>query len=109
MWFLHNDMDPSKHTVSNYLSGPIVGLRTDFHGFGIVFDTYDNDNMRDNPSVFVVKNFPSRAGQPAGEFQFNHNADFAQDMIRDSPAAVYKCTLDYRNTEMPFTALVRYI
>lgn len=66
---VHGDMDPSKHSeMRSYLNGPIVGMRADFHGFGIIFDTYDNDNLRDNPSVFVVKNFPSQAGGKVSDF-----------------------------------------
>lgn len=107
LWFLHKSMDPAMHAGS-YLSGPLVGLRADFHGVGIIFDTYDNDNMRDNPLVLVVKNFPAHPDEAVSDFQFNHNLDFSQDMIRDSPANVFKCTADYRNTLQPFKVLVRY-
>ena len=34
-------------------------MRANFYGFGLVFDTYDNDNLRDNPSVFVLKHTPA--------------------------------------------------
>jgi hypothetical protein len=61
-WLLHNEMDPSKGTA---LNGPLFGLRSDFHGIGVAFDSYDNDGSRDNPSVFVLKNFPGRDGEKA--------------------------------------------
>lgn len=38
--------------------GPVAGLRANFHGLGVVFDTYDNDNMRDNPSIFAISHYP---------------------------------------------------
>ena len=67
LWLLHESMNPASHTETDWLSGPIVGLRANFEGVGIIFDTYDNDNQRDNPSVFVIKNFP-RDGQPPSDF-----------------------------------------
>jgi mannose-binding lectin 1 len=52
------------------LSGSVFGMRSDFDGFGVVFDVYDNDNRRDNPAVFVLKN-------EGTETKFNHDADYA--------------------------------
>ena len=105
-------MNPTLHKEVDFLSGPIVGLRTNFEGFGLIFDTYDNDNQRDNPTVFAIKNFQDD-GQPPPDFRFNHNSDFVQDMIHESPGRTYKCTVDYRNTMTlsagaSFRVLARY-
>jgi hypothetical protein len=40
--------------------------------------------------------------------QFNHNADFLNDMVKDSPVGIYRCTLDYRNSFEPIDILVRH-
>lgn len=61
----------SDSTDPEVLNGPLFGLRSDFQGFGIVFDVYDNDNRRDNPSIFVLRN---DEGVPT---KFNHDNDFA--------------------------------
>eukprot|EP00455_Lapot_gusevi_P012269 TRINITY_DN1577_c0_g1_i2.p1 TRINITY_DN1577_c0_g1~~TRINITY_DN1577_c0_g1_i2.p1 ORF type:complete len:437 (-),score=179.18 TRINITY_DN1577_c0_g1_i2:338-1648(-) len=107
-WILHENMDPLRHDTMDWLNGPVFGLRPDFNGFGVLFDTYDNDMMRDNPTIFAVRNAPRNKDGPVPEFSFNHNSDFSQDMLRDSPSQTYKCTADYRNLVNPFRVLVRY-
>ncbi len=95
-------MDPSYQAESKALNGPVFGLRDDFTGFGVVFDTYDNDGRRDNPSIYAIMN-------NEGKFTFNHDNDFANDYIRDSPAGLAsKCTADYRNLGTSIRVLFRY-
>ena len=54
-------MDPSYSAEgSEALKGPLFGLRADFKGFGVIFDTYDNDGRRDNPSIYVIMNKEGR-------------------------------------------------
>ena len=31
-----------------------------FSGVGVIFDVYDNDNKRNNPSIFVLENMAGR-------------------------------------------------
>jgi len=38
-----------------FTTGPLFGMKTEFKGVGVLFDTYDNDNARNNPSVFVLE------------------------------------------------------
>jgi hypothetical protein len=47
-------MDPSFSGEPDALNGPIFGMKNEFKGFGVMFDVYDNDNRRNNPSVFVL-------------------------------------------------------
>lgn len=56
---------------------PPVGMRNDFRGFGIILDIYDNDGKRDNPNIFVVAN-EDKDQIP----NWNHDRDFASDMLR---------------------------
>eukprot|EP00474_Spongospora_subterranea_P008684 CRZ09142.1 hypothetical protein [Spongospora subterranea] len=102
-------MDPasqsqtSSDTLVNSFSGPIFGLREDFKGFAVVFDTYDNDGRRDNPSVFVIQNSD-------GKFKFNNDNDYADNYIRSTSSNLpCKCTADYRNLGKPFKVLLRYL
>jgi len=94
LWILNNTMHPSntKENDWSWLTGPLFGMRDDFDGIGIVFDTYDNDGMRDNPKVFVLRNDGST-------IQWNHDRDFADDMIKAGVAgdkASASCSFDVR-------------
>lgn len=101
-WVLSSEMDPSYSAEGKALTGPVFGLRENFKGFGVVFDTYDNDGRRDNPSVFAVMN-------KENNFAYSHNDDLASSYIRDTPGNLgYKCTADYRNLGKPMRVLFRY-
>jgi hypothetical protein len=41
------------HTQRTRIDGDVFGMRSDFKGFGVVLDVYDNDNNRNNPQVCV--------------------------------------------------------
>lgn len=96
LWALDGSFDM---TNQNLLNGPLFGASERFKGFGIIFDTYDNDAKRDNPTVFVLQNDGER-------FQYNHDNDFENDMVRDE---TYKCTSDIRNSQRPVKALIRFL
>lgn len=103
IWILASDLDPQYHDEPDYLNGGLFGLREDFKGFGVVFDTYDNDGKRDNPSIFSIENFE-------GSFPNDHNADFDNVMTKtvDHSAMAHRCFSSYRNTKDPFKVLLRY-
>jgi len=96
------------------LNGPIFGMRSDFKGFGVMFDVYDNDNRRDNPSIFVLK---SDNGQPT----LNHDNDFANDMITKVSSTVqgldggkqhhtaHKCVAEFRNQGKSSKVLIKFL
>lgn len=95
IWILNDTFHPRRYSQHNYLSGPIFGMREDFEGFGVIFDTYDNDNNRDNPTISVIK-------QVQGSLQkWDHDKDFQPNIIRDVPSEglEFECTADYRNKD----------
>lgn len=58
IWILNDTHHPRKQRIANhynFLSGDLFGMVSNFEGFGVIFDTYDNDGKRDNPSIFVIK------------------------------------------------------
>jgi len=77
--------------------GGLFGHPHEFHGVGVVFDTYDNDRYRDNPAVHVLYN-------GVGERkEFNTQSDFRGQSSGN-------CYFDFRNTPRPAlaTARIRY-
>lgn len=116
MWLLAGDQDPSFSSEPDFLNGPIFGLKQDFKGIGVAFDVYDNDNKRNNPTIFVLNN-------PNGDAtRYSHDQDYSEDMVKDIPVNVpghvgdssglyknYKCTADFRNTGKFSKALVKYL
>ena len=55
IFILNDTFHPRRNKGHNYLSGSIFGMNDKFQGFGVVFDTYDNDGNRDNPAIFAIK------------------------------------------------------
>jgi hypothetical protein len=105
-WILDPAVDPVLKSEPDSLSGPLFGLLSDFKGFGVVFDTYDNDGDRKNPAIFVVEN------SKGGKFMGNHDNDYMDDMHKDVTGLMTKdfsCTADYRNREQPTRVLVRFL
>lgn len=114
-WVLAGDQDPTFSSEPDFLNGPILGMKADFKGLGVLFDVYDNDNKRNNPSVFVLDNI-------AGNKTFTHDNDFESDMVRKTPSQIpghigdssnlykaHKCVSDFRNTGKEFTVVVKYL
>lgn len=106
MWLLDSSHDPTYHNDPTYLSGDIFGMRRDFKGLGLIFDIYDNDGRRDNPSVFLLYN-------PEGkETNYNHDNDYKDDMYKivpeDAPSP-FTCTFNLRNLGHPVKVLLRYL
>jgi len=90
----------------------VAGMRQDFQGFGVLFDIYDNDGRRNNPAIFVVENLNP------GATNFNHDDDYANDMVQRRPFDVqddgktyanYRCVADFRNTGRNSRALVKFL
>ena len=112
MWVLAGVQDPSFAQRSDALDGPIFGMKADFAGLGVCFDVYDNDNKRNNPTVFVIE---QKAG--AAATNWHHDTDFEEDMLTTKPAiaphdpsyAAHKCIADFRNTGKPTRVLVKLL
>lgn len=114
-FIMSGDQDPTFSTEPDFLNGPIFGMKSDFQGVGVMFDVYDNDNKRNNPSVFVLDNMQ-------GDREFNHDNDYEDDMEKTTPEHVpghvgsddtayraHKCVADFRNSGKSNKALVKYL
>lgn len=110
MWVLAGNEDPSFTQKTDALTGPVFGMKSDFRGFGICVDVYDNDIKRNNPSVFVLHN-------PTGSMtNWQHDLDYEPDMVKvlpkntlDSQTAQYKCIADLRNTGRIARFVVKFL
>ncbi len=79
MWFV----DP-KSTEGNQDDQSVFGFRNKWTGLAIVFDTYDNDNDRTNPSIAAWLN--------DGTQVFDHDADGGNAVLK-----LGQCSSNYRN------------
>jgi len=113
MWVLSSDHDPSFADDDKGLSGAVLGMKEDFEGLGVCFDVYDNDQRRNNPSVFTL--FQSKDKKK----EFNHDNDYEDDMIKAMPDSgsfgsskekmAHKCVADVRNAGKPHKILVKFL
>ncbi|KAI5688659.1 Legumelike lectin family [Leishmania braziliensis] len=76
--------------------GAIFGRPPTFSGFGILFDSYDNDKRRDNPMVSLVYNDGSSTKR------FDPDKDFMGD-------SVASCVFDYLDVSPPDMATMRMV
>ncbi|KAM4748960.1 protein ERGIC-53-like [Rhinophrynus dorsalis] len=74
-------------------SGPVYGSGDLWDGVGIIFDTYDNDQKGNNPTILIVGN--------NGKLNYDHSSD-------GSSQALASCMKDFRNTVRPFRAKITY-
>lgn len=121
MWLLSSDHDPSFADDEAGFTGPVFGMRNDFEGMGVCFDVYDNDQRRNNPTVFALVN---EKGQ---QRNFNHDNDYEDDMHKEHPLSGFafmssmvsgvqnnvmtanKCVADVRNAGKPHKVLVKFL
>lgn len=119
-WVLAGEQDPSFTQSPDALSGPLFGMKQDFKGFGVVVDVYDNDNRRNNPSVFVLSNPAPKDGAGSRIPVYNHDNDYEDDMVKTLPSAddlggiapgtgAFKCVADIRNTGKVSRMLVKFL
>ena len=115
MWALQGLDDPSYIAArSDALDGPIFGMKSDFKGLAVCLDVYDNDNKRNNPTVFVLERTRE---QPVP--LWHHDTDFEEDMLSDKPTSLtlhsdpaysaHKCIADVRNTGRNSRLLVKLL
>ena len=114
MWMLAGGQDPSFSQQSDALDGPVFGMKSGFDGMGVCVDVYDNDNKRNNPTVFVIEQ-QSRGGLESKSW--HHDTDYEEDMVNALPAttphdpsyAAHKCIADVRNTGKNVRMLVKLL
>jgi mannose-binding lectin 1 len=77
-------------------AGPVLGMTRNFRGIGILFDSYDNDNLRDNPVVVGVNNVRGDINTWDPETDFSRSASFrCQHDFRRSTAGPVELVLTY--------------
>ena len=78
--------------------GPLLGMGRVFKGIGILFDSYDNDNRRDNPATSLITNIHGETNQ----------WDTDSDLLHQARA---RCVFDHRNTAPndPVEMIVTYV
>eukprot|EP01028_Stygiella_incarcerata_P001276 TRINITY_DN1209_c0_g1_i1.p1 TRINITY_DN1209_c0_g1~~TRINITY_DN1209_c0_g1_i1.p1 ORF type:complete len:509 (+),score=144.63 TRINITY_DN1209_c0_g1_i1:131-1657(+) len=97
---IHNVRSPGAdgmafwYTKDHSNTGPLFGNQEDFIGFGIIFDTFDNDGSRDGPTVMVVHSVD-------GSLKFDHETDGVK-------ASVARCHARFRNTANPAKARITF-
>ena len=75
-----------EHPHKSKEPGPLFGMPSNFKGFGVIIDSYDNDHLRDGPTVALIEN---QKGQ-----------DRVWDTDRDlQGTAKFRCVFDFRNTD----------
>lgn len=94
IWILNGTMHPSNSKKGDWrwLTGPLFGLQNEFNGIGVIIDTYDNDGLRDNPKIFVIRNDGTKS-------EWGHGNDFKHDMlgpVPGAPADSNQCTFEVR-------------
>lgn len=88
--------------------GSLFGNDELFTGFGVVVDTYDNENSGIHPYMFAINN----DGQHGFDFQ---DHDHLRDHVPAGQDAIYTfgelngCTAKVRNTKNPVHVTVRYL
>eukprot|EP00736_Rhodelphis_marinus_P002403 Rmarinus@m.20858 len=84
------------YTKQSGTPGPAFGNTESFTGIGVVFDTFDNDNKRNNPYVTVVYNQDGRT-------RFDQEHDMASNELTNG------CVMFYRNRPQPARAKISYL
>ncbi|ORC86141.1 putative lectin [Trypanosoma theileri] len=85
-------------TETPVINGPLLGRPMKFTGIGVIFDTYDNDGMRDNPAVYVLYNDGSNPGR-----QYHPQNDYKGEYVGS-------CQYNFRqSSQYPSTARLHYV
>jgi len=93
IWVVNGDDQEGSLSRREWIAGGVHGMRDDFNGFGVIFDTYDNDQNRKNPTVLVLKN----DGSPK---TWDHDKDFDPDRVKEAHNEMdTSCKLNYRNVD----------
>ena len=83
----------SRYTAQQGTLGPVFGSNDYWTGLGVMFDSFDNDNMKNNPYVSVMINDGTRS--------YDHQTDGTQQILTG-------CQRDFRNKPFPVHVKVEY-
>lgn len=81
------------YTTERMIAGNVFGSKDRWNGLGLIFDSYDNDNKRNNPYISVILN--------DGTISYKHDEDGAGQMLGG-------CFKDFRNKPYPVRARLTY-
>jgi len=81
------------YTAQQGTLGPVFGSNDYWTGLGVMFDSFDNDNMKNNPYVSVMINDGTRS--------YDHQTDGTQQILTG-------CQKDFRNKPFPVHVKVEY-
>ncbi|XP_018018316.1 protein ERGIC-53 isoform X3 [Hyalella azteca] len=80
-------------TTAHGVEGPVFGSSDKWNGLGIFFDSFDNDNKRNNPYVMAMINDGTKA--------YDHENDGMSQLLGG-------CLRDFRNKPHPVRAKIEY-
>ncbi|XP_068226768.1 protein ERGIC-53 [Palaemon carinicauda] len=75
------------------VEGPVFGSSDKWNGLGVFFDSFDNDNKRNNPYIMAMVN--------DGTIVYDHEHDGASQQLGG-------CLRDFRNKPFPVRARIEY-
>ncbi|XP_077993301.1 protein ERGIC-53-like [Glandiceps talaboti] len=81
------------YRVDKGQSGPVYGSTDRWNGLGVFFDSFDNDNQRNNPYILSMVN--------DGMKSYDHNSDGLSQQLGG-------CLRDFRNKPYPVRAKIEY-
>lgn len=81
------------YTQDRMVSGEVFGSKDYWRGLGIFFDSFDNDNKRNNPAIYAIVN--------DGTLSYKHFSDGGDDILAS-------CQVNYRKKNRVFIK-VRYV
>ena len=73
--------------------GNVFGNQDVWNGLGVLFDSFDNDNMRNNPYIMAMVN--------DGTIKYQHSTDGMSQQLGG-------CLRDFRNKPYPVRAKIEY-
>lgn len=72
------------YSLDPKVEGPVYGSKDEWTGLGIFFDTFDNDNNRDNPQIYAALNDGSWKFNPDKDGNDEHKLGSCKRLFRNS-------------------------
>jgi len=102
IWVLNRTMLETVGDENIRLDGNVLGMVSNFNGFGVIFDTYDNDVNGKNPMAMVLYNDGSKT-------VWDHDKDFEDDALAQTFNSLdARCTLYSPKNERDLNLILRY-
>jgi len=102
IWVLNRTMFETTGDETISLDDNVLGMANNFNGFGVIFDTYDNDENGKNPMAMVLYNDGSKTA-------WDHDKDFDHDaLVQNFNNLETRCTLYSPKNERDLILILRY-